>query len=171
MTIIFKIPRELQIAVHRDLSRPHRFAWERVGFLSGRIGPLEWEGVVILAHGYHPVDDNDYIESEEASAMMGSAAIRKALQFAHSNQTSMFHVHRHVHLGKPWFSDLDLHESAKFVPDFWNVCPKLPHGALVLSMNSSAGMCWHPDDLAPLPITEVIVVGAPMEVISHATIR
>ena len=171
MIVIFKIRRELLGTVQRDLSRPHRFAWERVGFLSGPVGPLEREGVVILAHAYHPIDDDDYIESDEAAAMMGSVAIRKALQFAHSNQTSMFHVHRHDHLGRPSFSNLDLRENAKFMPDFSNVCPEFPHGALVLSMNSFAGICWHPDILTPISITEVIVVGAPMEVISHGTFR
>lgn len=75
---------------------------------------------------------------------MNSSAIRKAIQFSYKHRRAIFHVHRHEHKGMPQFSPIDLSESAKFIPNFWNVQPNLPHGIIVLSYDSMAGLCWHP---------------------------
>jgi hypothetical protein len=168
MNVTFRIPRELLRNVRLDLDRPHSFAWERVGFLAGRPGALGNKEVVILAQSYHPVGDDDYVESDLVGAMIGSAAIRKALQYAYTNQVSMFHIHQHAHFGRPTFSHTDLRESAVFVPDFWHVCPSHPHGAIVLSKDLAVGLCWYPGVRIPKPIGEIVIVGAPMEVILNA---
>ena len=168
MKIVFKISRTLLHTVRNDLARQHPFAWERVGFLGGNPGVLGHNEVVILAQSYHPVDDVDYVRADSVGAMMGSTAIRKALQIAYSNRMSMFHVHVHEHFGRPSFSHVDLQESAVFMPDFWHVCPSHPHGVLVLSKDSASGLCWYPGIRHPLLIEEIVVVGAPMEVISRA---
>lgn len=167
MKIVIKMLRNLIEVVQQDLSRPHPFSLERVGFLSGRVGTWSEDGLVILLHGYHPVADEDYEENDSVGAMMASSAIRKALQFAHTNTSAMFHVHRHDHRGRPAFSHIDLRENSKFVPDFWHVCPNYPHGALLLSLDSAFGMCWCPTLASPIPIAEVVIVGAPMGVLVH----
>jgi hypothetical protein len=169
MNVVFRISRDLLKIVQRDLVRPHRFASERVGFLACRPGALGHDEVVILAQRFNSIADEDYVESDLVGAMMGSAAIRKALQIAHSDRMSMFHVHMHEHFGRPSFSSVDLRESAMFVPDFWHVSPLHPHGALVLSKDSAMGLCWYPEVRHPLPIGEIVVVGTPMEVISNAS--
>jgi hypothetical protein len=168
MNVVFKISRELLEIVRRDLARPHDFAWERVGFLAGRPGALGPNKVVILAQSYHPVANEDYVEDNSVGAMMGSAAIRKGLQYAYANQVSMFHIHQHEHFGAPRFSPIDIRESAIFVPDFWHVCPSYTHGAIVLSKDLAVGLCWYPGILNSIPIREFVVVGAPMEVIAYA---
>ena len=168
MNIVFRISRDLLKIVRRDLARPHPFASERVGFLVCRLGSVGHHEVVILAQSFQSIADDDYVESDSVGAMMGSAAIRKALQIAYSDRTSMFHVHMHEHFGQPGFSLVDLRESAVFVPDFWHVCPSHPHGALVLSKDSATGLCWYPGIRHPLPIGEIVVVGAPMEIIPNA---
>jgi hypothetical protein len=168
MNVVFRISRDLLRIVQRDLARPHLFASERVGFLACRPGALGHDEVLILAESFHSIADDDYVESKLVGAMMGSAAIRKALQIAYSDRMSMFHIHMHEHFGRPSFSSVDLRESAVFVPDFWHVCPSHPHGALVLSKDSAAGLCWYPGARHPLPIGEIVIVGAPMEVISNA---
>jgi hypothetical protein len=33
---------------------------------------------------------------------------------------------------------------------------------LVISLDSMAGLCWHPHGNAPIPISEFSIVGAPM---------
>src|SRR5437867_11322956 len=101
MTIKFKMTGRLYRAMQHDLVRPHPFAAERVGFISCRVGALLPEGLIILAHEYHPVNDADYLNDEAVGAMMGPAAIRKALQFAYNNPVSMFHVHMHDHACRP----------------------------------------------------------------------
>jgi hypothetical protein len=162
MKLSFRISQPLLKTIHTDLSRPHFFAYERVGFISCRIGTLK-EGVSLLAENYHPVIDDDYEDGHMVGAMMGSAAIRKALQFAYNNPVVMLHVHRHEHRGSPRFSKVDLDESAKFVPDFWKVRPNLPHGILVLSHDSIFGLCWNAITKTPQPITEITVVGRPIQ--------
>jgi len=108
------------------------------------------------------VSDGDYVRDPSVGAMMGASAIRKALQIALSNEVGMFHVHVHGHYGPPRFSRVDLHETAKFVPDFWHVRPQAVHGAIVLSVDSIAGLCWHPQASMPVPISEFSIVGSPV---------
>ena len=97
MNVVFRISRDLLRIVQRDLARPHLFASERVGFLACRPGALGHDEVLILAEIFHSIADDDYVESKLVGAMMGSAAIRKALQIAYSDRMSMFHVHMHEH--------------------------------------------------------------------------
>jgi hypothetical protein len=162
MKIIFKITRQLLAEVRAQLERPHPFAFERVGFLLCRPALLEDGGVVILSHELHEVDDADYVDDSSVGAMMGPGAIRKALQRAYNEQASMFHIHLHSHNGRPGFSRTDDKETAEFVPDFWNVQPALPHGAIVFSDDSAYGKCWIPEKRSPLEISEFAFVGMPM---------
>jgi len=162
MTIHFKITRKLLDATRQDLDRRHAFAAERVGFISCKVGALVDAGIVILAHAYHPVEDDDYLNDPTVGAMMGPGAIRKAMQRAYNENVSVFHVHMHDHFGAPWFSHVDLREANKFIPDFWNVRPEMPHGALVLSMDSLAGLCWLPATRQAEKISKISVVGAPL---------
>src|ERR1700720_3721710 len=83
MKVLFKITNSLLELVTQDLVRRHDFAAERVGFLSCRVAKLKPAGLIILAHDYNPVADNDYLDDPRVGAMMGPAAIRKALQFAY----------------------------------------------------------------------------------------
>ncbi len=161
MKILFKMTSSLLQEVRQDLARPHAFAAERVGFLSCGVARSKG-GIMVLASQYHPVADQDYIDDQSVGAMMGADAIRKALQLAYGLKRSMFHVHVHEHEGRPWFSSTDLRENRKFMPDFWHVRPEYPHGALVLSMDSAAGLCWVQANRKPIRISDFDVVGRPM---------
>jgi hypothetical protein len=165
MKIAFKVTASLLQQVRADLARPHPFAAERVGFLACKVAALKSNGVIVLASSFHAVEDDDYQDDQRVGAMMGPAAIRKALQLAYNEPLAMFHVHSHDHYGRPWFSRTDLSETTKFVPDFWHVQPKFPHGAIVLSLDSMAGLCWVPGQRKPTCIVEFTVVGAPMKFI------
>jgi hypothetical protein len=162
MIVRFKMLASLAAAIRTDLLRPHPFAAERVGFISCRVGATH-SGLVILASDYQPVEDADYEDDPSVGAMMGSAAIRKALQRAYAEGTSMFHVHMHDHCGRAGFSRVDSRESARFVPDFFNVRPEPPHGALVLSRDSGFGMCWPSRRTRPVAIREFVFVGWPIQ--------
>lgn len=168
MKVHFKITRDLLERTRDNLERPHSFAAERVGFLSCRVGEIPGGGMIILAHSYHPVGDEDYLDDSSVGAMMGPGAIRKAMEYAYNNPVSMFHVHMHAHLGTPQFSRIDLRESRKFIPDFWNVRPKMPHGILVLSLDSLVGRSWIPDSHRIVEIEKVTVVGAPIQIIRRS---
>jgi hypothetical protein len=159
MRVHFKITSSLFEIIREDLLRPHAFAFERVGFLSCRFAYLKPFGLVVLACDYLSVADGDYVNDSSVGAMMGSEAIRKALQFAYNNEVGMFHVHIHDHLGPPRPSRTDIDETAKFVPDFWHVKPQMPHGAIILSRDSLSGRCWFPGRRKPIPISKLAIVG------------
>lgn len=159
MKIVFKIPQGLFTEIHRDLSRPHEFAAERVGFIACGLSPFGTDGLLLLGATYHPVADQHYIDDPRVGAMMNSDAIRSALEIAYNRNVAMFHVHRHEHYGRPGFSRVDRRENARFIPDFFKVRSSLPHGALVLSHDSMAGLCWLARDKNPIEIQEFLVVG------------
>jgi hypothetical protein len=163
MRTLFRIERSLIDESRSDLARPHPFAHERVGFIACRVGAIEG-GYTLLAERHLPVADEDYDDDPRVGAMMGSAAIRKALQVAYRDQVSMVHVHQHEHRGVPLFSSIDLRESAKFIPDFFKVSKDVPHCALVLSRDAMAGMAWSPNTRTPRPITELSVIGRPLSI-------
>ena len=161
MNPIFKIQRRMLDQIHADLSRPHPFAAERVGFISCKVATLYAGNVVVLAQAYLPARDDHYEDDPSVGAMLKGAAFRTALQHSYRSRTSMFHVHRHEHRGPPRFSQVDINEAHRFVPDFWKVQPSLPHGAIVLSHDRMHGLCWLPEHRAPLPFRNYTVVGFP----------
>lgn len=169
MNIIFRTSDTLFANMRRDLERQHAFAFERVGFLSVKAASTD-ASLVLLAQDYYPVADEDYIDDPSVGAMMGQEAIRKALNIALLNSVGVFHVHLHElpGNGRHWFSAVDLREQLKFVPDFFKVCSKMPHGALVLSPRSAAGRVW----LAPKriePITEFNILGSKLQIVRAAS--
>lgn len=158
MKTVYKITSQLLDVVRSDLRRPHRFAAERVGFLTARCSRGA-NGILILASKYILVPDDGYVSDPSVGAMMNETTIRSAMQIAYSEKVSITHVHMHDHYGLPSFSGIDRRESAKFVPSFVNVRPEYPHAAVVLSANSVTGLCWLPKRNKPLPIDVFVVVG------------
>jgi len=145
MSVTLKMPRHLVTKIQSDLHRAHPFALERVGFVSCGVS-IVGSQVEINSMGYHPVLDDHYIDDQTVGAMLGPDAFRVALQYAYNNEASMFHVHRHEHYGRPRFSRTDVREYARFIPNFWNVQPNLPHGAILLSQDSMIARYWDPTD-------------------------
>jgi hypothetical protein len=137
----FRATRSFIQEVRRDLSRPHAFAHERVGFITVRAASGA-DGLVLLAENYYPVADNEYVRDNTVGAMIGQEALRKALDLALLQGVGVFHVHMHFPSARLWFSATDLREQAKFVPDFFKVCPQMPHGAVVLNDKTLAGRIW-----------------------------
>jgi hypothetical protein len=158
MTPILRCTTQLLEEIRRDLSRPHSFAAERVGFLSVRPAATR-RSLVLIVEAYHPVADADYLKDPSVGAMMGPDAIRKALDIALLQNVGVFHIHMHEHAGRPDFSRTDLREQDKFVPDFFKVCPTMPHGAVVLSHDLAAGRVWL-DPKQVQPITELNFMGS-----------
>lgn len=151
--------------VRDDLERPHAFAYERVGFITARAARGA-EGLVLIAEDYFPVADQDYLRDPNIGALIGPEALRKALELALLKGVGVFHVHMHGLSPRLWFSPVDLREQAKFIPDFFTVCPQMPHGALVLNAKTAAGRVWLAADRV-VKIDEFDSVG-PRTIINHA---
>lgn len=159
MKLQFRITDHMLQAIHADLGRRHPFAAERVGFLTCGVAYLVDDGLGVYAAGYHPVSDEDYVEDRRAAAMLGGEAFRKMLQKVYNRPASVFHVHRHDHYGSPFPSEIDQSESRKFVPDFWKVCPRHPHGTLILSFDAIHGQVWLPGYKDIRQLDSCLVVG------------
>ena len=166
MRIDFRITRSMLEGIRKDLRRQHAHAYERVGCITCRFGLVGRAHLLCLSHGYLPVADEDYIEDRMFGALIGSAAFRKAMQLAYTQDVGLFHVHLHGHSGVPTPSGIDVRETAKFVPDFFHVRPNLPHGAIVLSSDSLSGRVWPSAAARPTPIDRFSIVGAPLMTIS-----
>jgi hypothetical protein len=165
MTIIFRARGSDLDDIRKDLERPHTFAAERVGLMLCGAGRASGNGLFILLSRYVPLDDDDYVLDRRAPVTIGPSAFRKALQFAYNGgaqNVSIFHVHMHEHIGQPAFSRIDATESRRFVPDFFNTAPNVPHGALILSRDRAAGLCWRSAAAVPEPISAFRAIGAPL---------
>ena len=163
MRTVFRATENFFGDVRNDLMRPHPFAEERVGFITVRSAG-DTETLVMIAEEYHPLRDEDYLNDPAVGAMMGQEALRRALEIALLHRVGVFHVHMHLFPARRlWFSQTDLSEQLKFVPDFFKVRGEMPHGALVLSRTSEAGRVWlGPKDVRQ--INEFNVVGPRMRI-------
>lgn len=162
MNIRFKITRPLLTAIRSDLARPHAFAHERVGFIAAGLAAAHDE-LLILAHSYRPVPDDEYLRTDSVGAMMSANAIRQARQWAMDAQAAIFHVHCHGGHGVPRFSSVDTRENAKFVPNFVSVAPRCVHGAIVLSNTAAFGRAWLDKSVRHPFINTFSAVGMPLQ--------
>lgn len=161
MTSWCKIPRAQLAMIRNDLSRPHPFAHERIGFLSAGVTRLRNGSLLLLARDYQPVADEDYVRNPRVGAEIGPDAMRKGLQMAYKGKGALIHLHTHGGRGRPEFSGVDLNDGRKFVPSFFNVVPSMPHALLVLSDDSARGLLWTSQDQPPTYIAGFTEVGSP----------
>lgn len=152
-------------AMHDDLSRPHPHAHERVAFAFANAATLGGDRLGLYLSHYRPVPDENYIYEPHVGALINGDALRDAMQFAYANQLSVFHVHRHEHDGRPWFSEYDLRESNKFMPDFFHVASRGPHGALLLSHDSAVGIVWESKAAKPQLLNEIAALDRSLNVL------
>lgn len=167
MSILFRASDTFMAAVRNDLMRDHHFAHERIGFITTRAAAGK-EHLVLLAEDYYPVADEDYVRDPEVGARIGQEALRKALNLALLNPVGIIHVHMHLLPSRRlWFSPIDLSELRNFIPDFFKVRANMPHGAIVLSKMSAAGLVW--TALSEVqPVNEFNFIGAQVQVIPAA---
>lgn len=149
--------------IHSDLSRPHAFAAERVGFLTCGVAYAADNTLILLGSRWHPVADEDYLDDRTVGASIGPSAFRKILQYAYREPVSVFHVHRHDHRGRPEFSPTDTRSAREYVPGFFNVRRSHPHGAIVLSIDEAAGHIWLPGQPNPQRVDRFQIVGSTLK--------
>jgi len=163
MKVRVRIPRELYARVRDDLARRHEFAYERVGFLSARLGNIAGDRPLVLLTDYHPVPDDQYVDDPSSGARINSVAIREAMQRVLDTGTGVFHVHCHEHRGRPGFSWMDLEETPRVVSGLRVAGPAQVHGMLLLSNDHCIAHVWMPGSDEPVVAASVSVVGYPLE--------
>lgn len=162
-TIRMKIPTSVREAMLTDLRRPHAWAFERVGFLYTRSKELKDGTTLILATGYKPVDDDDYIQDDSVCARINSDSIRKAMQEIFDKKCGCFHVHLHDHSGKPGPSFTDLAGLPGVAKSFSNISGTQLNGYLILSKDSFYTQVWNADKKTFLSPFQISVIGYPLE--------
>lgn len=158
-----RLLRKLYLRVREDLARSHPFAYERVGFLSAKLGNSAADEALVLFTEYYPVPDNEYIEDPHSGARINSNAIRGAMQRVLETGDGLFHVHSHEHRRKPVFSSMDLEETPRIVSSLQIAGPLQAHGMLLLSKDHGIAQVWLPGSTEPIVADRVSVVGYPVE--------
>jgi hypothetical protein len=166
MMIKIKLTGALHAEMLQDLRRPHPFAAERVGFVTGRTGTLA-AGRLILLTGYHVIPDDQYLEDRKVGARIGSAAITWAMQAAYHGRgvrEGVFHIHLHGHNGRTGMSNTDSREIPSMISGFRSVGREAAHGIIILSTNHGTAWVWLPgsDDL--VQASSISVIGSPIAV-------
>jgi hypothetical protein len=164
MTVHVRTPRELYTRMRGDLARKHKFAYERVGFLSAKLGNRRGNESLVLFNDYHPVPDDQYIDDPYSGARINEVAIREAMQRVLDTGSGSFHVHWHAHRGGPGFSSMDLEETPRIVSSLRVAGPGQAHGMLLLSDDHCIAQVWMPGSDDPLVASRVSVVGYPLEI-------
>lgn len=162
MRVGIKISRGLYIKVLSDLRRPHEFAYERVGFLTAKLGNRSGEHQLVFLTDYHSVPDDQYIDDPGSGARINSVAIREAMQRVLDTGDGSFHVHLHDHSGKPGFGEMDQEEIPRVVSGLRVAGPVAPHGMLLFSSDHGTAWVWLPAQSEPVKASRISMVGYPI---------
>jgi len=167
MTTEIRIPRGLYEAVLADLRRPHDFAFERVGFLKGRLCSPQRDQRLILLHDYRPVSDEHYRPDDTVGANIGEAAMSTAMKAAFDGRATcdgVFHVHLHDEDGFTGMSRVDARELPKLPPGFASIGKTAVHGVVILSKNHGSAWEYSTDEKRLVEVPRIVVVGAPLAI-------
>jgi hypothetical protein len=161
MTTKVRITRKLLDEVRADLSRPHPFATERVGFLYGRLASAGADSPLVLMTGYEPVADDRYINDPWSGARIDSQAIRGAMQGVLDRGQGGLHVHMHHWPGRPALSRMDAEEIPPVVTGLRRVGLAQAHGIVLLHEEECAAWVWLPGQDNAVEAEVFSVVGFP----------
>lgn len=164
MTVKIRLSQSLLEYARKDLSRPHSFAYERIGFFFGSTTKANHTLIVTLSK-FVPVKETHYLRDEFVGAKINSDAIRFALQQSMDTNEGAFHAHLHGGGGTPWFSNVDLDSLKLLFPSFTSVCPENVHGGLVFNENNAAGLVWIPGNKKPQK-PQISFIGFPTKILS-----
>ncbi len=161
MNVRVRITRSLYDRVRADLSRPHRFAAERVGFLFTRLGNTGTAEPIVLITEYSSLADDRYIDDPKSGARIDSNAIRGAMQQVIDRHEGVFHVHIHQFTGRPFFSEMDREELPRLIPSFRAVGPAFAHGLFLMNEDECTAAVWLPGTSSSITAARLSVVGYP----------
>jgi hypothetical protein len=159
-----KLTGELYAEIIHDLTRPHPFAAERVGFAFGRMGSL---GQLVLLSRYQSIPDDQYVDDPTVGARIGSEALTWAMQAVYQSRPTregIFQTHLHGHKGETRMSMVDSHEIPKLLPGFQSVGRDAAHGIIILSLDHGSGWVWHPGNREPYHVDSINIIGVPIRV-------
>lgn len=160
-----RLPRSLFEKIVSDLRREHDFAFERAGFIFGRVKKFGENLYTVFLNEYLPVGDENYIRDRSVGARINSAAITKAMQVAFSGNKSSFHTHLHdfeYDDVMPQFSIVDNDELPPIAKSATSFAQDQVHGCVVLSGNSINAIVFLSGYDKPIQPIQISIVGYPM---------
>lgn len=160
--VTLRISQDLCNQIRNDISRPHKFAYERVGFVIGNSKVLSESEDLICISEYIAIDDNHYIKDETVGARINEDAIRNAMQIAMNKKCSIFHVHVHFGEGTPDFSLTDFDELPSIAEAMVNANPSNVHGVLLLNSNGANAILKIKKSKGKVYLKKITVIGYPM---------
>ncbi|MER3317006.1 MAG: ThiF family adenylyltransferase [Allomuricauda sp.] len=165
--VTLRITEELCNQIKKDLSRPHKFAYERVGFVIGNSKTISENEDIICLSEYITIDDDHYIKDESVGARINEDAIRNAMQIAMNRKCSIFHVHVHYGEEIPEFSLTDLDELPNIADAMVNANSSNVHGVLLLSSNGANAILRIKKSKGNVQLKKIAVVGYPISFNQH----
>jgi hypothetical protein len=167
MNVAIKMTGQLYDEIRRDLERPHPFAFERVGFVFGKIGTASDAGRLVLLTRYHAIPDDHYLDDPTVGARIGPDAMTWAMQTVYHGRPEregIFHIHMHALPGETGMSRTDAREVPPMIPGFQSVGRDAAHGILILSLDHGSGWVRLPGSKELVPCSTMSVIGAPVRV-------
>ena len=161
--IIVRIPHSLYCKIMNDLTRPHSFAMERIGFVASKHKILKSGIIIVFITDYYPIEDAFYINDPEVGARINSDAIREALQKIIDKKVGLFHTHYHSFTRYyPEFSSTDFTDNPEIIKSFGYADKSQIHGMFVLGSNGVNALLKLPGSDELIRPTKIVVVGYPM---------
>jgi hypothetical protein len=167
MNVSIKMTGQLYDEILRDLERPHPFAFERIGFVFGKIGTASEEGKLVLLTRYHAIPDGHYIDDPTVGARIGPDAMTWAMQAVYHGRAAregIFHIHMHACPGETGMSRTDAREVPPMIPGFQSVGRDAAHGIIILSLDHGSGWVRLPGSKDLVSCTSMSVIGTPVSV-------
>jgi hypothetical protein len=161
MRIQMKIQGSFLNHVKNDLRRPHEYAYERIGFIFVNKAIINGEDTMLLPSYYMTIPDDQYIPDSKVGARYNADAIRSVMQRVFDTGEGAIHVHEHSPMF-PAFSRDDIENQKRLIPTFRNVGLKSIHGAILLTGEIIAGLCWLPNENNPRKIAQIKVIERPL---------
>ncbi len=151
--MLIRIPNAIYQRMKGDLSRPHPYALERVGYLFTKPTTC----TTLECSDYLPVPDSFYVDDSSVGAHLDHRAIVLAMKRADHKNEGVLHVHAHGGFGMPTFSPVDLGSHEVYLRSFRNANSHVTHGVLLLSEDSLVARVWVPNMSDPIEITHYVV--------------
>jgi hypothetical protein len=174
MKVEIRLTGSLHAEIIRDLSRPHPFAAERVGFALGRAGSLMDDRRLVLLNRYDAIPDDQYVHDPSVGARIGSAAITAAMQrvyYGRAGREGIFHVHLHPREIGTGMSPVDRREIPRLMPGFQSVGRNAIHGIIILAEDAASAWVWVPGRKEGIAAETVAVIGTPLAVLERGADR
>ena len=166
--VILKLSGKLHDEIVADLSRPHSFALERVGFALSRTTRLDEEDRMVLLTRYLRIPDDQYLKDRHVGCRIGTNAITLGAHAAYNGRArgeGVFHVHIHGHTGMPRLSKTDFAEILEVIRGYRSIGRAASHGILLLSQDSASAWTWLPNGSDAIKIDRITVVDSPLRLI------